>query len=82
MSDVGPISLPLTGQYTITVDGSGEFVGSFQFQTRVVPTATTTPIQIGQLVSGAITVPGQFKQLHLHGHCRATCVFRCPGLGL
>ena len=73
MSDVGPISLPLTGQYTITVDGSGEFVGSFQFQTRVVPTATTTSIQIGQLVNGAITVPGQFNNYTFTATADSAC---------
>ncbi|MFY8200514.1 MAG: hypothetical protein ACOVLE_07585, partial [Pirellula staleyi] len=67
MRDFEPITMPATGKYTITVDGTDEFVGSFQFQLRNVPGPTTTQFNIGDVVDGAIAIPGQFAIYKFNG---------------
>ncbi len=60
--DRGPIVLSSSGVYTVTVQGEGDAVGSYQFKIWDVPTTSVDSITIGQTVADAFAVPGAVKQ--------------------
>jgi RHS repeat-associated protein len=58
-SDHDTLALPSTGEYALTVDGRNGQTGSYQFKVWEVPATVVTPINLGQVVSGSIDVPGE-----------------------
>jgi hypothetical protein len=48
--DVGPVTLPSTGQYKLRVFGDGDSTGKYWFQLWQVPAAQSFPIAIGDRV--------------------------------
>ena len=60
--DRGPIVLSSSGVYTVTVQGEGDAVGSYQFKIWDVPTTSVDSITIGQTVADAFAEPGAVKQ--------------------
>ena len=59
-SDVETVSLPLTGTYTLFIDGRifDTVSGTYSFNVHPV-TYATQPIVLGSTVSGTIGVPGE-----------------------
>ena len=57
----GPLTLTESGQYILVIDDYYDFnYLSYEFTVFEVPAPVTTPITIGETVSGEITSPGQF----------------------
>ena len=59
LHDEGPLTLTETGRYRLTIDGRGSNVDSYEFEIIAVPPTKVTSIEIGEIVSGEITVPGE-----------------------
>ena len=59
LHDEGPLTLTETGRYRLTIDGRGSNVDSYEFEIIEVPPTKVTSIEIGEIVSGEITVPGE-----------------------
>jgi RHS repeat-associated protein len=57
-SDHDTVTLAKTGTYYLTVDARNNQVGAYQFKVWNVPAPTATPINIGQVVNGTVTIPG------------------------
>lgn len=66
MRDRDTTILPASGTYTLTVDGTLNRTGSYQFQIRNVPATTSTPVTFGQAVGGAL-VPGEIREFTFSG---------------
>ena len=69
--DHGVVELPQTGQYTLTVDGTGDRTGGYQFQLVAIPDPVALPIDIGDVVDGEIGVPGEVDLFTIQCHRRA-----------
>jgi hypothetical protein len=59
LRDQGIIELALTGTYSLTVTANGASTGPYQFQLHEVPVNPPVPITFGDIVNGAIDVPGE-----------------------
>ena len=57
------------GTYTVVVDGftALDTTGDYRFRLWEVPPPTTTPIQIGDVVSGTIAIPGEEDRFTFEG---------------
>ena len=59
IQDAGPIPLTETGRYSLSIIGRGVNVEDYEFQIFEVPPTKVTTIEIGEIVEGEITVPGE-----------------------
>lgn len=57
--DRDTLSLPESGQYLLQIADVAPTAGVFTFKLHDVPTTTSTPINLGQRVTGGLTTPGQ-----------------------
>src|SRR5207249_3779473 len=61
-SDFGPVILPASGAYTLLIEGQHSEPGSGAYTVNVVPvTDGVQTLSVGDVVSGAISTPGQLQ---------------------
>ena len=75
MSDLGPVALQASGVYTLLIEGYHSDTGSGTYTVNVMPVNDgIQTLAIGDVVSGAVTVPGQ-SQTHTFSLATATTIY-------
>jgi RHS repeat-associated protein len=65
--DNGPITLSSDGTYTLEIRSTATGTPTYQFQLHNVPEAAIAPIELDQVVTGTIGVPGEIDRYEFNG---------------